>query len=90
MSQDTADGLGIGLGDKIEATLVRPTSEPQVDSAPERHRPPSQDRRPEMASVLPGEGAPGVPPRPQESESLPSWSGRSLRERPTPPPIPRW
>ena len=34
VSQDTADGLGIGLGDKIEATLVRPPSEPQSRQRP--------------------------------------------------------
>jgi putative ABC transport system permease protein len=34
VSQDTADGLGIGLGDKIEATLVRPPSEPQNRQRP--------------------------------------------------------
>ncbi|HET6688884.1 MAG TPA: FtsX-like permease family protein, partial [Rubrobacter sp.] len=34
VSQDTADRLGIGLGDKIEATLVRPPSEPQSRRRP--------------------------------------------------------
>jgi putative ABC transport system permease protein len=40
VSQETAEGLGIGLGDRIEAALARPTTEPKskIPSEPESQR----------------------------------------------------
>jgi putative ABC transport system permease protein len=60
VSAKTAEGLGIGLGDKVEASLVRPTTEPENETP---SRPESQLRPESMQgpSAVPGNGArPGV------------------------------
>ena len=59
VSQDAAEGLGIVVGDKVEASLVQPKS------APGSTQPPSglqNEQRPDAAQGRPGAPGTGEPP----------------------------
>jgi putative ABC transport system permease protein len=58
VSQETAEGLGIGLGDKVEASLVRPAMEPKS----EKPSGPDSQRRSGTAQGPPGGPGTGTPP----------------------------
>ncbi len=52
VSQGSAEGLGVGTDDKVEASLVRPTTEPKAETSSELQ----SERRPGRS-----QGPPGVP-----------------------------
>jgi putative ABC transport system permease protein len=56
VSRETAEGLGIGAGDRIEASLVRPTTQPGSQTPPETRR------RPGAAQGPPAGFQSGAPP----------------------------
>lgn len=45
VSREAADRLGVGVGDRVEASLVRPVAQAPNGARPERQRPP-EDRKP--------------------------------------------
>ena len=67
VSAKTAGGLGIGLGDEVEAALARPTTEPSSDQSPSK---PESQRRSGAA-----QGPPGV----QEADNRPAKVGSRAR-----------
>src|SRR5215204_4572071 len=59
LSAKAAEGLDIGKGDKVEASLVRPTTEPRSRQSPSE---PQSKRRPGTAQGRPGGPEGGKPP----------------------------
>ena len=76
VSAKTAEGLGIGLGDKVEASLVRPTTEPKGETPSE----PESQQRPGAPQGPPGGPEVGRPPAGIESGARPP--GATYDERP--------
>src|SRR5215203_3255823 len=67
VSQGTAEGLGVGADDKIEASLIRPTTEPKAETPSGTQ----SERRPGRSQGRPGVQGAGNPPAGFESGSRP-------------------
>jgi putative ABC transport system permease protein len=61
VSRETADGLDVGVGDRIEASLVRPVAEPPNGARPERQRPPGRPEAGDPAAGFAGGARPAGP-----------------------------
>jgi putative ABC transport system permease protein len=67
LSAKAAGGLGVSVGDKIEASLIRPTTEPRTETPSE----PKSQQRPGASQGRPGAPATGSPPAGFEGEARP-------------------
>src|SRR5215211_1190254 len=77
LSAKTAEGLDVSVGDKVEASLIRSTTEPRSERASE----PESQQRPGAAQRSPAGSEGGIPPARVESGARPP--GLTDDRRPT-------